>query len=464
MSERYDCIEMKILFLNHSDSKESLQGGQLALIELVQQWQQKNSEIEPVFISIGEHGKFSEICSQNGWTCFVLALDWWLETKGPRNHKFRSSQFLSDLSSVTQIRQIINDVKPSMCFTNTITTPWLAYASAAEGVPHVWSCHESGDFNKELSYRYGLDETYKIIGDLSQLVIANSASTFEYLSKFVSLEKITLLPPVRSKETLNRLLHSSEKNSIQPTTKPKNNVFTIGCFGAVNQNKNQQLLFEALSPIALSGREFKLVIAGNIDQGYWASQTRSGYFRNIANNMDVLESVSNPLPIMSSCDLVVSTSHYESFGMSLFESQFAGVPVVSTPHHGALEIIQNGITGTVLASYNPGELSEVILGYMNSESLTQAQGKAAASITREFLENTLALKIELLTRLEIIASGAVQLNNQSPLVALLDQSVKALPRDELAKLSGLMGSIRVQKKYSPQFLYRVLKSRFGKGR
>lgn len=455
---------MKILFLNHSDSKESLQGGQLALIELVQQWKQKNSEIEPVFISIGKHGKFSEICSQNGWTCFVLPLDWWLEVKGPRKNKFRSSQFLSDLSSIIQIRQIIDVVKPTICFTNTITTPWLAYASAAEGVPHVWSCHESGNFNKELSFRYGLEETYKIIGDLSQLVIANSGSTFEFLSKFVSREKITLLPPVRSKETLNRLLHSSEKIPLNPKTKSKTNVFTIGCFGAVNQNKNQQLLFEALSHIALSGKEFKLIIAGNIDQRYWASQIRTGYFRNIVNNMDVLESVSNPLQIMSSCDLIVSSSHYESFGMSLFESQFAGVPVVSTPHLGALEIIQNGITGTVLNSYNPKELSKAILSYMNSESLTQTQGKAAASISREFLEKTKEIKIELFTRLESIASGAVLLNNQSPLIALLDQSEKALPPDGLAKLSGLMGSIRVQKKYSPQFFFRVLKSRLGLGR
>lgn len=452
---------MKILFLNHSDSKESLQGGQLALVELVQQWKKKNSEIEPIFISIGEHGKFSDICSQNGWRCFVLPLDWWLEEKDIRNNSFRTSQFLSDLSSITQVRQIVKEVNPSICFTNTITSPWLAFASAAEGIPHVWSCHESGNFNTELSFRYGYENTFRIIGELSQLVIANSAPTMDFLSEFMGKKKIILQSPVRSKETLFQLLAAPEENDNQSHSFPERSAFRIGCFGAVNKNKNQQLLFEALAPIAISGREFEIVIAGNVDQEYWASLTKSNFFKKISKNLIVMDSISNPLPLISSCDLVVSTSHYESFGMSIFESQYAGVPVISTPHLGAFEIIQNGTTGTILASYNAEELTKTILAYMNSGALTQNQGKAAAESAREFLDEFAAQQMNLLIQMEKLASEEVLLQNQTSLVALLNQSDKALPHKQLAKLSGLMGSIKVQKKYSPKFLYRVLKSRFG---
>ena len=452
---------MKILFLNHSDSKESLQGAQIALIELVEQWKRKNSKIQPVFISIGEHGKFSEYCSQKGWQCFVLPLDWWLETKASRIKKFRSSQLLSDLSSITQVRQIIREVNPSLCFTNTITCPWLAFASSAEEVPHIWSCHESGDFNNQMSFRYGMEASYQIIGELSQLVIANSTSTHKFLLDFIPEQRISIHPPVRSEDTLNLLMEKSPQQPNHSEVTEKSTSFRIGCFGAVNHNKNQQLLFEALSPISLSGMEFELVIVGNIEEKYWSSLTKSSIFNDISKKIIVLDPTTNPLPIMCQCDLIVSTSINESFGMSIFESQFAGVPVVSTPHLGAIEIIQNGITGTILESFTSEELSKAILTYMNSKDLAEQQGKMAASEAREKLTQFSEQKIRSFELMEKLFSVDRQMTIQAPLNALLNQVENALPQTTLTKLSGLMGLIKVQKKFSPAFLYRVLKSRFG---
>lgn len=450
---------MKILFLNHSDSLESLQGGQLSLVELVRRWQEHNSELEPVFISIGNRGTFADLCSENGWKCYVLPLDWWLETKGERSNSFRTSQYLSDLSSIFQVRQIIKEVNPSICFSNTITCPWLAYASVAEEVPHIWSCHESGHFNEELTFRYGYEETYKTIGDLSALVIANSLSTKDSLTTFMEPEKILHLAPVRSSKTLNALLSTSGQSIPAQEFLLSKSVFRIGCFGAVNSNKNQELLLKALEPIALSNRSFELVIAGNIDQEYWAMQKQKSFFSNIANNVVVLDSISNPLPLMASCDLVVSTSLYESFGMSIFEAQFAGVPVISTPNLGAFEIIRNGITGKILSGFEVEELSAAILDYMDSEYLVQSQGKTAAEYSKTYLKNSEIDRKAFFEFVETLSTKFRLPTSQSPLIALLNQAEGALPQNQMTKLSSMMGKITIQNKLSPSFIYRAIKSR-----
>lgn len=51
---------------------------------------------------------------------------------------------------------------------------------------------------------------------------------------------------------------------------------------------------------------------------------------HLEKNVVLIESVSNPYPILKKCDYLVLSSHYEGFGLVLAEADVLGIPVIST--------------------------------------------------------------------------------------------------------------------------------------
>jgi L-malate glycosyltransferase len=64
--------------------------------------------------------------------------------------------------------------------------------------------------------------------------------------------------------------------------------------------------------------------------------------------------------VLSSLTLFVSAARSEPFGLSIVEAMAAGLPIVATASEGALEIIEDGLTGKLVPLDNPESLAEVI--------------------------------------------------------------------------------------------------------
>ena len=455
---------MKILVLNHSDSPWHLQGAQISLIEFITQWQSFNTDLEPIFVSASkEDGVFFSLCREKGWEVLRINLDWWLETEGERTPSFRSSQFLSDLSSMSQLRSLIRDTKPALTLTNTITIPWLAYAASAENVPHIWYCHEFGDIGPGLRYRYGFDETYKLIGQLSEFVIANSLSTKNFLAKHIDHDKIKIKLPLRSGEEISALSEMISSLAIPP--KSNTTGLRVGFIGGRERNKNVTLLLSAFEQLQDSENQFELINIGTTEQ-HEASVALKSYNPKQQNlQIHNIGPVNNPLPIISSCDVLVSTSLNESFGMAIFESQFLGIPVISVPHQGAHEQIVNDSTGTILENYSSSELADALVSYATDKEKITSYGLAAKNKTREVMKQSLENDNLLFSQLNVVASGMVHMRPDFALKSLLDQAQEALGSRKLVQLSSLMGTIKVRSKLSISFMFRALKFKLkNKGR
>ena len=82
--------------------------------------------------------------------------------------------------------------------------------------------------------------------------------------------------------------------------------------------------------------------------------------------------VKNPWWFMSHCDLFVSSSTWEGFGLVLAEAMACGVPVVSTESPGPAEIIEHGVSGLLVPAGDVKILTAEMHRGLSDESLRQS--------------------------------------------------------------------------------------------
>jgi glycosyltransferase involved in cell wall biosynthesis len=80
--------------------------------------------------------------------------------------------------------------------------------------------------------------------------------------------------------------------------------------------------------------------------------------------------------VMAAADVVVCSSHFESYGMVNIEAMASGVPVVSTRRGGPSETVVDGETGYLVDAGDDAALAERVLTLLRDPGLRQRMGAA----------------------------------------------------------------------------------------
>lgn len=86
--------------------------------------------------------------------------------------------------------------------------------------------------------------------------------------------------------------------------------------------------------------------------------------------------VSQPEELLGASDVLVSSSHFESFGMVQIEAMACGVPVVSTEVGGPAETIVDGVTGYLVPPRRPDLIAGRVRELLDSDRLRDRMGLA----------------------------------------------------------------------------------------
>ena len=188
-------------------------------------------------------------------------------------------------------------------------------------------------------------------------------------------EAIRFLPVPRVK--VKRLTYGISRPSTKPKlTKDKflkelgfnNNLFTIGVFSRIEEQKGQHLVVEAMYKIKPTTTQ--LLIVGHSMNNYYKNKIEnliSDY--DLQKNIKLINFVDNPMPMMSYCDLIILPTYEETFGLVVAESMMMGTPVIASNAGGIPEIIEDGINGLMFETKNSDSLAEKILMIINNEDL-----------------------------------------------------------------------------------------------
>jgi glycosyltransferase involved in cell wall biosynthesis len=125
--------------------------------------------------------------------------------------------------------------------------------------------------------------------------------------------------------------------------------------GRISPVKNQRLAIETLARLAAPAR---LVFVG--DGNGRAALESLARSRGVADRVTFLGFRDDAATLVAGADIALVTSHNEAMPLAVIEAMVAGAPLVSTPWHGAREMLGNGAFGVVAPDYTPAALANAV--------------------------------------------------------------------------------------------------------
>ncbi len=189
-------------------------------------------------------------------------------------------------------------------------------------------------------------------------------------------EKIALTLPGVDNEKFNPQARDAQtwtRLGIQET-------FKLFYAGRVSVEKNLPFLADAFKRLCENRSDVALVIAG--DGPYLPAMKKElaglpVYFLGVQNDQT--------LPgLYASSDLFVFPSKTDTLGQVVIEAQASGLPVLVSNHGGPQEVMDDGITGLVLAAEDIGVWTTAIDGLLNDTTKRQRMSRTAAQRASRF--------------------------------------------------------------------------------
>ncbi len=191
-----------------------------------------------------------------------------------------------------------------------------------------------------------------------------------------------LLDQVRSALYLepNRLVvvyNGIDTQRINPSYKPhpklrktRYNRPWIGVVSSLIPGKGQEDFLKAAAQLLIRPN---LVIAGD--------GPRKEYLQGLAEELKLKVwfpgFVKDPISILAGLQVAVVPSHKETFSLVSLEAMALGKPLIATAVGGIPEVVDDGITGTLVSPGNPSEMAKAITAYLFTPNLAARHGKAA---------------------------------------------------------------------------------------
>jgi len=151
--------------------------------------------------------------------------------------------------------------------------------------------------------------------------------------------------------------------------------FVVLCAGSLEQRKAQGDLVQAACQVAAQGIDIHLLLAGRPNDAYG----RAGFAawpRALPGRIHALGQRPDIDRLLASADLFALPSLREEAPLAILEAMRAGLPVVSTCISGIPELVENGITGTLLKPRQIDRLAATLAAYASDDECRQNHGAA----------------------------------------------------------------------------------------
>ncbi len=135
----------------------------------------------------------------------------------------------------------------------------------------------------------------------------------------------------------------SEKIIAKSQTDVNKYNYDVVYLGRLSYQKNPERLIEVLNKAIRIKGDLRVAIIGTGDLE--TNTKKIVESKGLQENIIFLGFQSNPLKILKDAKVMLMTSRFEGTPMCALEAMALGVPIVSTPVDGLIDVIQNGVTG-----------------------------------------------------------------------------------------------------------------------
>lgn len=181
-------------------------------------------------------------------------------------------------------------------------------------------------------------------------------------------------------------------------------VKVVGIVGQISPHKGHEDLVEAaarLSPCYPS--TIFLVVGEESGDGTFVHKLRSKIMQKGLGEKFFFTGFLDDVPsAMGLLDLLAVPSWEEPFGLVILEAMAAGIPVVATDVGGPREIVENGVSGLLVAPRAPRELAEAIASILANPELRARLSRNG----RERVERHYSLELQVRRTLDVFKEVA----------------------------------------------------------
>lgn len=187
--------------------------------------------------------------------------------------------------------------------------------------------------------------------------------------------------------------------------------FRVGIVGRLVPIKNFELFLHAARIVADKHAHVRFHIVGQ--PGFLESDLE--YFRdikeliqrlNLAELISFHEPVEDLSPVLARFDLLVSSSHIETFGRTLVEAMAMGKPIVATAVGGVPEVVADGEVGFLVPAGDANALAKKISLLVEDDDLRQTMGqKGRQRVLEHFDVRTITRRWEQTYELLLLDQG-----------------------------------------------------------
>ncbi len=154
----------------------------------------------------------------------------------------------------------------------------------------------------------------------------------------------------------------------------REDVVVIGSIGAIEKNKGQRYLLEAIAKLKTEGiGNIVCIVCGTGPEE--ENLKRFVYEKGIADIVLFLGYRDDIPRILKILDIIIITSFHESFSMSTVEAMAMEVPVIATNVGGIPEVVDNGKTGILVPPGNVDALCKAMKYLIQNPEIGINMGK-----------------------------------------------------------------------------------------
>lgn len=187
--------------------------------------------------------------------------------------------------------------------------------------------------------------------------------------------KLTVNPPGLPEGKLARLPRAPRRSAAAG--------LRILCIASITPRKNQAMLLEAMAKVRAPGLSLRLA-GSDEDPAYRARLERMVTDADL-EGVEFLGWRADAYELLAEADLVVLCSWNEGVPVTVLEAQHAGVPVVVTRAGGMPDVVEDGVTGSVVEPGDVEGLAGVLARFAADPTPFQNWADAARERAREVL-------------------------------------------------------------------------------
>ncbi|MBX3568071.1 MAG: glycosyltransferase family 4 protein [Rhizobiaceae bacterium] len=278
------------------------------------------------------------------------------------------------LPTVWRLAGLMRRVEPDIVHSNSLFCLYGAFAAKLAGVRHVWHVREMAPSLPLLTRTYAA-----MVRALSHVILAMSDACVDAL--YARWPKTTIvMPDALDAEDFRSALHPGRLRSdlgIAADTP------IVGFAARLDPWKGCHVFLEACARVARTQRDVVFVVSGGPPQGLerYAEQLKTqAAALGLADRLRFLGwryRMQDMADVMDGFDIFCHTSiQPEPFGLVLLEAMAVGTPVLSVAAGGPLAIIEDGVSGRLLAPGDPAALAGAITALLDDPDAAARMGDA----------------------------------------------------------------------------------------